>query len=154
MKELVSYWQFQFDWRTQENTINTFAHFRADVDGIGIHFIHEQGKGKDPFPLVITHGWPGSFAEMLRIIPLLTDPVRFGGDPADSFDVVVPSMPGYGFSDRPAQGRMNAFRNADLWLQLMEGLSYRQLAHRAVTGGPASVLALVSSIPRMSWDCT
>ena len=90
MKELAGYWQTGFDWRTQERIINSFHHFKADVDGLGIHFIHERGKGPDPMPLVITHGWPGSFFEMYKIIPLLTDPASHGGDPGDSFDIVAP----------------------------------------------------------------
>jgi pimeloyl-ACP methyl ester carboxylesterase len=124
IQELVRYWQTDFNWREQEIALNVFAHFRAEVEGLGIHFIHERGRGPNPLPLIITHGWPGSFVEMLKIIPLLTDPGTHGGDAADAFDVVVPSMPGYGFSDRPAQGGMNAFRIADLWAQLMEGLGY------------------------------
>ena len=105
MRQLVDYWLNSFDWRAQENVLNSFHHFRADVEGLGIHFIHERGKGPTPLPLVITHGWPGSFAEMVKIIPRLTDPVSFGGDDDDSFDVVVPSLPGYGFSDRPDEKR-------------------------------------------------
>jgi len=124
MKELVEYWLTKFDWQKQESTLNRFHHFRAKVDGFGIHFIHEMGKGPNPLPLVITHGWPGSFAEMVKIIPLLTDPAAHGGDPADAFDVVVPSMPGYGFSDRPTQRGMNVFRFAELWVKLMTGLGY------------------------------
>ena len=126
LKALVRYWQTDFNWREQEIALNTFAHFRAEVDGLGIHFIHERGRGPRPLPLIITHGWPGSFAEMLKIIPLLTDPGTHGGDAADSFDVVVPSMPGYGFSDRPSQSGMNAFVIADLWAQLMAGLGYNR----------------------------
>jgi pimeloyl-ACP methyl ester carboxylesterase len=126
MKELVGHWQTGFDWRAREEEINAFPNFRADVGGLGVHFIHERGRGPDPLPLVITHGWPGSFVEMLKIIPLLTDPARHGGDPADSFDVVVPSMPGYGFSDRPTERGMNAFRIAGLWARLMEGIGYRR----------------------------
>ncbi len=124
MRQLVDYWLNSFDWRAQEKALNSFHHFRANVEGLGIHFIHERGKGSKPLPLVITHGWPGSFAEMVKIIPRLTDPVSFGGDADDSFDVVVPSLPGYGFSDRPAKSGMNSFRIAELWAQLMNGLGY------------------------------
>lgn len=125
MKELINYWRTQFDWRTQEEAINAFAHFRASVDGLSIHFIHERGKGPNPLPLIVTHGWPRSFFQMLKIIPLLTDPESHGGDPEDSFDVVVPSLPGYGFSDRPTQRGMTTSRIADLWVRLMtEGLGY------------------------------
>lgn len=94
VQELVAYWRSRFDWRAQEQFINTMSHYRAEVDGMGIHFVHEKGKGPNPIPLVITHGWPGTFFEMHKITPLLTDPGSHGGDPADAFDVVVPSMPG------------------------------------------------------------
>jgi pimeloyl-ACP methyl ester carboxylesterase len=125
MKELVGYWQTRFDWRAQEDFINTFSHFRASVDGFNIHFIHERGKGHAPAPLIITHGWPGSFFEMLKLIPLLTDPASCGADPADSFDVIVPSLPGYGFSDHPTGRGMAERQIADLWARLMtEGLGY------------------------------
>ena len=127
VKELVDYWASEFDWRAQEQTINTFDHFRAKVEDIEVHFIHQRGRGPDPIPLIITHGWPSSFAEMLKIIPLLTDPASHGGAAEDSFDVVVPSMPGYGFSSQPAQRGMSVFRVGDLWLKLMtEGLGYQR----------------------------
>jgi pimeloyl-ACP methyl ester carboxylesterase len=128
MKDLVDYWRTRFDWRQQENQINSFKNFRLEVDGFGVHFIHERGKGPNSLPLVITHGWPGSFVEMLKIIPALVDPAAHGGDECDSFDVVVPSMPGYGFSDRPSQGGMNVFRIADLWVRLMNELGYQRFA--------------------------
>ena len=141
IKELVDYWQDGFDWRAQEKLINTFVHFRADVDGLGIHFIHERGKGPNPMPLVITHGWPGSFFEMNKIIPLLTDPGSHGGDPADSFDVVAPSMPGYGFSDHPSQRGMHVRRVSDLWAKLVtEGLGYDRFGAQGGDWG-ASVTA-------------
>ena len=129
LKELVDYWQKDFDWRAQEKLINTFANYRTQVDGLGIHFIHEKGKGANPLPLVVTHGWPGTFFEMYKILPLLSDPGSHGGDPADSFDVVVPSMPGYGFSDPPNQRGMHVLKVSDLWAKLMtEGLGYERFA--------------------------
>src|SRR5262245_13153468 len=124
LQELAQYWQTGFDWRAQEAALNRFHHFRAEVGGQKIHYIHERGAGPQPLPLIITHGWPGSFAEMLKLIPLLTDPALFGADAADAFDVVVPSMPGFGFSDRPRQPGMNVWRIADLWAELMAGLGY------------------------------
>ncbi len=126
MKELADYWRTKFDWRAQEGAINRFQHFRTEVDGLRIHFIHERGRGPEPLPLIISHGWPGSFVEMLKILPMLTDPARHGADPADSFDVVVPSLPGYGFSDRPSERGMTNFQIADLWAKLMQGLGYRR----------------------------
>lgn len=128
MKALVEYWRTEFDWRAQEKFLNEFHQFHASVGGINIHFIHERGKGPNPLPLIVTHGWPGSFAEMVKIVPLLSDPARYGGDARDSFDVIVPSMPGYGFSDRPTQRGMNYFRIAELWVSLMEGLGYPRFA--------------------------
>ena len=128
MKELAEYWRTGFDWRAQERLINSFQHFKADVDGLGIHFIHERGKGPDPMPLVITHGWPGSFFEMYKIIPLLTDPASHGGDPADSFDVVAPSLPGFGFSDHAQEQGMEVRKTAALWVELMTGLGYPRFA--------------------------
>ena len=127
LKELVEYWRTGFDWRAQETFLNSFSQFKSQVDGLDIHFVHEKGKGPNPMPLVITHGWPSTFFEMSKILPLLTDPGSHGGDPADSFDVVAPSLPGYGFSDRPAEPGMQVLKVADLWAKLMtENLGYRR----------------------------
>jgi pimeloyl-ACP methyl ester carboxylesterase len=124
LRELVAYWRDRYDWRAEEARLNHLHHFRARVGGLAIHFIHERGVGPRPLPLVVTHGWPGSVAEFTKIIPLLTDPGRHGGDPADAFDVVVPSMPGYGFSERPSTPGMDPERIAALWAELMSGLGY------------------------------
>jgi pimeloyl-ACP methyl ester carboxylesterase len=136
MRELVDYWRDGFDWRTQEEAINRLDHFRAEVDGFGIHFIHERGKGPDPMPLVLIHGWPDSFFRFHKLVPMLTDPARYGGDPADSFDVVVPSLPGYGFSERPTERGFTGERTADLFAKLMsEELGYRRFgAHGGDVG--------------------
>ena len=129
MRELVEYWRTGFDWRAAERAMNAVPHFRARVDGLGIHLIHQRGRGPAPMPLLITHGWPSSFVEMLALIPLLADPGAHGGDPGDAFDVIVPSVPGFGFSDRPGRG-MTRSRVAGLWAALMEGLGYpRYAAH-------------------------
>ena len=101
MKELCAYWLNEFDWRVQEAAINRFAHFIAPVDGIDLHFIHEKGSGPAPMPLIISHGWPGSIVEFLKIIEPLAHPERFGGSSEDAFDVIAPSLPGFGFSGRP-----------------------------------------------------
>jgi pimeloyl-ACP methyl ester carboxylesterase len=126
LRELVNYWEGSYDWREQETALNRFAHFKTDVDGVGVHFIHERGKGPNPFPIVLTHGYPDSFYRFAKIIPMLTDPESFGGRAEDAFDVVVPGLPGYGFSDRPpAVGTL--FRVNDLWAQLMmDKLGYEQ----------------------------
>src|SRR5262245_37276906 len=141
VQALVAYWRARFDWKAQERRINAFHHYKSMIDGLGIHFIHERGQGPNPMRLVMTHGWPGSFFEMHKIIPLLTDPGRHGADPADAFDVVVPSMPGYGFSDRPTQRGLHVFGIADLWAKLMtEGLGYQRFGAQAGDSG-ASVAA-------------
>jgi pimeloyl-ACP methyl ester carboxylesterase len=98
LQQLVSYWHESYDWRAQERFLNTFSQFTTEIDGIHLHFLHVKGKGMHPLPLLISHGWPGSFFEMYKIIGPLTDPASYGGDPVDAFDVVVPSLPGYGFS--------------------------------------------------------
>lgn len=118
LQKLVAYWQDTYDWRKQEALLNQFAHFKTDVDGVGIHFIHQRGKGPHPFPLLLTHGYPDSFYRFAKIIPMLTDPESFGGRAEDSFDVVVPDLPGYGFSGLPEKSGM-VFRVNDLWAQLM-----------------------------------
>ena len=125
IKELVEYWKNDFDWRKQEALINSFSHFKAPVDGRDVHFIHEKGKGPNPLPLVITHGWPGTFFEMHKVIPLLADPGAHGGDPADAFDVVAPSMPGYGFSDAAQERGLDVLAVGDVMAKLMhEQLGY------------------------------
>ncbi|MCH2502415.1 MAG: epoxide hydrolase [Dehalococcoidia bacterium] len=125
IKELVDYWRTDFDWRAQEAKLNAFNHFKSEVDGLDIHFIHEKGKGPNPIPLIITHGWPSCFFEMTKIIPLLADPASYGGDAADSFDVVAPSLPGFGFSDHAQDRGMEIQRVAGMWNKLMsQNLGY------------------------------
>jgi pimeloyl-ACP methyl ester carboxylesterase len=128
LQDVVEYWRTRFDWRREERAMNALPHFRASVDRVGLHFIHARGRGPAPMPLLVTHGWPSSFVEMLPLIPHLSDPAAHGGDPADAFDVVVPSVPGFGFSDRPTTRGMTRSRVAALWAQLMEGLGYRRFA--------------------------
>jgi pimeloyl-ACP methyl ester carboxylesterase len=129
MKELVDYWRERFDWRAQEAKLNAFPQFTVPLAGIDVHFIHVPGKGPAPAPLLLSHGWPGSVFEFHKIIPMLTDPARFGGDPADAFTVVAPSLPGYGFSFRPGQERFGVERIADIFAQLMtDVLGYQRFA--------------------------
>ena len=129
MKELVEYWRSDFDWRAQERKLNAFHHFKTPVDALNIHFIHERGSGPSPMPLVITHGWPSCFFEMTKIIPLLADPGSHGADPADAFDVVAPSLPGFGFSDASPEPGMQVQKVAGLWAKLMtENLGYPKFA--------------------------
>lgn len=146
LRELAAYWQNDFDWRAQERRINAFEQFRAEIDGFGIHFIHQRGKGSNPLPVVMLHGWPSSFVQMLKIIPLLTDPAAHGGDAADSFDVVVPSLPGYGFSDRPSEAGMSVARCAQLIGKLMsDELGYGRYALRGSDLGAGVIQQLVAA---------
>jgi microsomal epoxide hydrolase len=124
MKELVDYWRDGFDWRAQECALNRFPQFKAAIDGLDIHFIHVRGKGPSPKPLLLTHGWPSSIAEFTKIIPLLSDPASHGADPADAFDLIVPSMPGYGFSSRPTKPGGTSLSVAPIWAKLMTELGY------------------------------
>lgn len=129
LKELVEYWLHQYDWRAQEKAMNAFANYKTTIDGMPIHFIHEPGKGPNPMPLILSHGWPWTFWDFHKVIRPLTDPAAFGGDPKDAFDVVVPSLPGYGFSTPLTTPGMNFWRTADLWVQLMQDvLGYNKFA--------------------------
>jgi epoxide hydrolase len=124
LKKLVDYWHHEYDWRKHEAGLNQFAHFKAEVNGVSIHFIHERGQGPNPTPIILTHGWPDSFYRFHKIIPMLTNPEKYGGRAEDSFDVVVPSIPGFGFSDRKP---MSEGAVADLWASLMRDvLGYKQ----------------------------
>jgi len=129
LQSLVSYWRNRFDWRAQEAELNRFAQFRAEVDGFIVHFVHQRGIGPNPLPIILTHGWPDTFTRYQKIIPLLTDPARHGGDPKDAFDVIVPSIPGFGFSSRPSLRGFNSFHVAVLWAKLMtKELGYPRFA--------------------------
>ena len=128
-----TYWRDGFDWRAQEARLNAFPQHKVPLHGIDLHFLHVPGKGPAPMPLLLLHGWPGSVFEFLEIIPRLTDPARFGGDPADAFTVVAPSLPGFGLSFAPGQQRFSAEQMADCVAELMTGvLGYRRFA---VQGG-------------------
>jgi microsomal epoxide hydrolase len=119
LKELVKYWRDHLDWRAQEARLNNFPQYRVHLHGIDLHFLHVQGRGPNPHPLLLSHGWPGSVFEFLELIPRLTDPARFGGDPADAFTVIVPSLPGYGLSFTPGQPRFGIEQMADCFAELM-----------------------------------
>jgi pimeloyl-ACP methyl ester carboxylesterase len=123
LKRLLGYWASGFDWRAQERRLNTFKHFRAELDGIHIHFVHERAHEGNGIPLILTHGWPSSFLELLPLVPLLTNPKANGID-APAFDIVIPSLPGYGFSERPAQASYRTV--ARMWHGLMHGLGYER----------------------------
>ncbi|CAF1028741.1 unnamed protein product [Didymodactylos carnosus] len=122
---LIDYWRTHYDWRRFENRVNKLPHFRTTIDGLGIHFIHVKSKYDDALPLLLTHGWPGSFIEFFHTIPLLTDPMAFGGKVEDAFHVVIPSLPGFAFSDKPTESGWNTVRIAKAWIVLMQRLGYQ-----------------------------
>jgi pimeloyl-ACP methyl ester carboxylesterase len=128
MKSLADYWRNRYDWRREEATLNRLPQYRAALDGFHVHFVHARSKHRNALPLIITHGWPGSFVEMVKIIPLLIEPELHGGNAEDAFDVIVPSLPGYGFTDRPAERGMNPLKIAALWTRLMTELGYERFA--------------------------
>jgi pimeloyl-ACP methyl ester carboxylesterase len=126
LQDLCRYWAEEYDWRSTEARLNALPQFRTVIDGLGIHFLHVRSKHADAFPLVITHGWPGSIVEFLKVIGPLADPTAHGGDASDAFHVVVPSLPGYGFSDKPTQPGWGIERIAAAWIVLMDRLGYER----------------------------
>jgi len=131
LRELVAYWADGFDWPAQEAALARLPRFRVTLGGLGIHFVHARAatsaaQAAPALPLVLCHGWPDSFWRYSKVIPLLTDPAAHGADPADAFDVVVPDMPGYGYSDRPAGPPLDSIAVAGLWAELMSVLGYQK----------------------------
>jgi pimeloyl-ACP methyl ester carboxylesterase len=143
LREVLSYWADGFDWRAQERELNAWQHFTAELDGVRIHYVHERARSGDGVPLIMTHGWPSTFAELLPLVPLLTDPASHGID-GPAFDLVIPSLPGYGFSRRPARTGVTTRFTAGLWHRLMRGLGYpRYGAHGGDWGaGVSTFMAL------------
>ena len=132
LQRLVEYWATGYDWRKLEARLNSLPQFMTEVDGLDIHFIHVRSREKNALPLIITHGWPGSVLELLKVIEPLTDPTAQGGSAADAFDVVIPSLPGYGFSQRPESKGWNTERIGRAWHELMRRLGYD---HYVAQGG-------------------
>lgn len=129
LKDLVQYWLSEFDWRAQEARLNKFPQFKVPLHGIDLHYLHVTGTGPNPYPLLLSHGWPTSVFDFLELIPRLTDPARFGGDAADAFTVVVPSLPGYGLSFAPGQPRFSVEMITDCLAELMTNvLGYERFA--------------------------
>ncbi|HVQ12002.1 MAG TPA: epoxide hydrolase [Vicinamibacterales bacterium] len=124
MQNLARYWVTEYDWRKIEAKINAVPNFVTTIDGLEIHFIHVKSKHKNALPIIITHGWPGSIIEQMKLIEPLTNPTAYGGTAADAFDVVIPSMPGYGFSERPTSPGWDTPRMARAWAVLMKRLGY------------------------------
>ena len=146
MRRLVERWRDDFDWRAQEATLNTFDQFRVPIEGIDLHFVHQRGIGPDPLPLLLVHGWPGSVWEFHELIPRLTDPARFGGDAADAFTVVAPSLPGFTLSFEPGQRRVDVVAMADVFGVLMtEVLGYPRFAAQGGDWGGYVVARLAAA---------
>ncbi len=125
-RALVKYWESRYDWRRFETELNSFPNFRTLIDRLGIHFIHARSPHPDALPILLTHGWPGSIAEFIKIVRPLTNPTEHGGRAQDAFHVIVPSLPGFGFSDKPTETGWNLSRIASAWSQLMQRLGYRR----------------------------
>jgi pimeloyl-ACP methyl ester carboxylesterase len=126
MKKLARYWETEYDWRKCEARLNAYPQFITEIDGLDIHFVHARSKHEDALPLILCHGWPGSFVEQMKVVDLLTDPTAHGGSASDAFHVVVPNMPGYGFSGKPTSTGWDPIRIADAWVTLMKRLGYSQ----------------------------
>lgn len=143
-RALVDYWREQHDWRRCEARLNALGQFRTVIDGCGVHFLHVRSPEPDALPLVLTHGWPGSVIEFLDVIGPLTDPRAHGGDAADAFHLVIPSLPGYGFSDRP-KDRWAVPRIAAAWITLMKRLGYERFVAQGGDWGSAVTTAIALS---------
>jgi len=126
IEQVLRYWQTDYDWRKVEAKINSYPNFITEIDGLDIHFIHVRSKHENALPLIVTHGWPGSVVEQLKIIGPLTDPTAHGGSASDAFHLVIPSMPGYGFSAKPTTTGWGPERTAQAWTTLMRRLGYKQ----------------------------
>ena len=144
MRSLADYWANKHDWRRAEAHLFSYPHFVTNIDGLDVHFIHVKSKHSNALPVIITHGWPGSIIEQLKIIGPLTDPTAYGGTAADAFDVVIPSLPGYGFSARPTKTGWGVPRIAQAWATLMNRLGYTQYVAQGGDWGNAvsEVMAL------------
>ena len=148
LRELVDYWRTSFDWRARECDINSFSHYRTEIDGIPIHFIREPGKGPKPIPIVLSHGWPWTFWDMKDVIRPLADPAGHGGDPEDAFEVIVPSRPGFGFSTPLTRPGVNFWVTADLWKQLMvDRLGFERFGAQGGDWGSIITISLAHKYP-------
>ena len=146
-RSLVEHWQREYDWRRFESELNGLPQFLTEIDGLDIHFIHVRSKNPGALPLLLTHGWPGSIVELLKVIGPLTDPVAYGGDVADSFDVVLPSLPGFGFSGKPSGTGWTVPRIAAAWAELMTRLGYTRWAAQGGDWGAVVTTALGAMRP-------
>jgi pimeloyl-ACP methyl ester carboxylesterase len=148
MQELCGYWAAGYDWRVTEARLNALPQFRTEIDGLGIHFLHVRSPHPEALPLVVTHGWPGSVVEFLKVIGPLSDPTAHGGDTGDAFHVVCPSLPGYGFSDKPAEPGWGVERIAGAWTQLMARLGYERYGAAGLDWGTSITTSVGQQDPR------
>ena len=147
VKELARYWATDYDWRKAEAKLNALPQFITEIDGVDIHFIHVKSRHENALPLIMTHGWPGSVIELLETVGPLTDPTAHGGNPEDAFDLVLPSLPGYGFSGEPAELGWNVGRVAQALAQLMHDLGYTRYVAQGGDVGAAVTDAMGRQAP-------
>ena len=158
IRELARYWATEYDWRRAEAKLNAVPNFITEIDGLDIHFIHVRSKHENALPVIVTHGWPGSVIEQMKIIEPLTNPTAHGGSASDAFHVVIPSMPGYGFSGKPTKPGWDPARIARAWVELMRRLGYKQFVAQGGDWGavvtdlmakqePPELLAIHSNMP-------
>jgi epoxide hydrolase len=142
LREVAAYWAERYDWRAREKRLNRFAQFKTSIDGLGIHFIHARSAHPHALPLLITHGWPGSVVEFQKVIAPLVAPELHGGDARDAFHVICPSLPGYGFSDKPAHNGTGVERIAEMWDKLMQRLGYSRYIAQGGDWGAAVTMQI------------
>jgi pimeloyl-ACP methyl ester carboxylesterase len=158
VQALMHYWATNYDWRKVEARLNSYPNFITNIDGLDIHFIHVRSKHKNALPVIVTHGWPGSIVEQLKIIDPLTNPTEYGGKAEDAFDVIIPSLPGYGFSGKPATTGWGPVRIANAWITLMKRLGYNKFVAQGGDWGavitdmmglqePPELLAIHTNMP-------
>lgn len=147
VQSLCAYWRDSYDWRRCEARLNMLGQFRTMIDGLGIHFLHIRSPEPDALPLLLTHGWPGSVIEFLKIVGPLSNPAAHGGNPRDAFHLIIPSLPGYGFSDRPAETGWSVERIARAWVTLMERLGYDRFVAQGGDWGSAVTSAMAATAP-------
>jgi epoxide hydrolase len=147
IQALCDYWQSGYDWRQCEALLNSFGQFRTSIDGLGIHFLHIRSPEPDALPLIMTHGWPGSVLEFRKVIGPLTNPAAHGGDPWQAFHLVLPTLPGFGFSDKPTETGWNTSRIANAWITLMERLGYARWGAQGGDWGSAITDAIGRAAP-------
>jgi pimeloyl-ACP methyl ester carboxylesterase len=147
MQDLCRYWAEGYDWRVLEERLNAVPQFRTEIDGLGVHFLHVRSPNAEALPLIVTHGWPGSVVEFLKVLGPLTDPTSYGGAAADAFHVVCPSLPGYGFSDKPIRTGWGVQRIAAAWTQVMARLGYERYGAQGSDWGTSVSASIAQQDP-------